>query len=651
VSAPAVPAEIAAVGYLLPAVVASSCLVVIALGIARPPDPGKYMDKAMFAVAVLVTTTLGLLFLRRMPKRTAGPGISLLATTGLLIGIFWVERPYLTHILWEGFGISVALLALGLTLVFWPVLALSRSSPLVNRALGAGTIVLCLADLVSFLRTLNFFPDAFTNSYVLNEVLAPVAGRAPDSSFLPQYVVLYGWLFVPLRHLFGPWALAKLTAAFLSCLSVGAIALAVLIARRSLPRGCSWLAAALVVPFTSVTVLHGAALSSPIGSYLEELPVRLFPAMLFSWISIAQLHHLRTGPVRAKQLGALGLLGGLIAWNSQDFGIAVVVSYTVVLLVARTRTRLGHVIAVWLAGLASGLAAYPIFLLLRGTPVRLSYFALFSRTYEGGFGAALVQVPGPVLVVLPLLLGATIVGWCLLLHQRHQPRLGCSTSDYPVLTLVFVGTWSCIGFLYYLNRSYASGQLQMLLMPCGVCLAALVSLCMQVTQAELPDRPDRVPLFSRLHSRTYFSLLPIALLSSLALAAALQGPNPWTFINDLAHPPQRATFSSELASLGRVRGAAAYVRRHGGSLGYFGENGNFISLVTGVPSLMLVDGAALATTSPVLYSDTCNYLRQHATKWLVTSKEASQLFGVAPCGLYRQVDVAGLPAGTLHIRL
>ena len=497
-------------------------------------------------------------------------------------------------------------------------------STFLRRTLTAFVIVVSLGDLASLVRTLKYFANTGSNVYVLNEVLAPAAGRVPDATFLPQYVALYGWALVPLRHLITPWAFANLAVVLLSCLSVLAVVLGVLIAGRALPSGSLWLAVGLVVPLTSVTVAHGAAFGSSIGSDLQELPVRLFGAMFFSWIGLGELARLRNGAARPKSMCILGLLGGLIAWNSQDLGIAVVVAYTAVLFGAAPLRQGGRTILLWISGLVLGFAAYPLLTLLGGSPVKLEYFALFSRTYEAGFGEALVQVPGPVLVVLPLLLASTAVGWCLLLCQRQQPLCG-SSRDHAVPTLALVGTWSTIGFLYYLNRSYASGQLQLLLMPCGVCLAGLVSLCAEA--GKMSPGGHRWGWRRLMPDDLRASLLPISLLVSLAFATILQSPRPRQTIENITRPPASAGFLSQVTALGSVQTAQAYVRRQGGSLGYFGENGSYITLVTGVPTLLLADTPVLAESSPVLRKDTCSYLRAHATRWLVSSQAAHRYFG------------------------
>ena len=85
-------------------------------------------------------------------------------------------------------------------------------------------------DLVSLIRTLSDFTYAVVNVAVLNEMLAPSAGRVPDANFVPTYVTLYGWVLVPLRHFMSPWSLAQSAMILASALGVLAVVFGVYIA-------------------------------------------------------------------------------------------------------------------------------------------------------------------------------------------------------------------------------------------------------------------------------------------------------------------------------------------------------------------------------------------------------------------------------------
>jgi hypothetical protein len=284
--------------------------------------------------------------------------------------------------------------------------------------------------------------------------------------------------------------------------------------------------------------------------------------------------------------------------------------------------------------------------LLLGTHIQLSDFAIFSRAYAGGFYSSLIQVPGPVLVVLPLLLASASAGWCLLWRQRTPSRIDSPAHDRAILTLALVGTWGTAGFVYYLDRSYASAQLQILLLPGGVCIVALISLGRDV-RARLGDPSPGAPR-SR---QVAWSLVPLTLLASLPFAAMLQTPNPVTTVRDLTRAAPQYRFAPQLIKLSDVRKAEAYVQARGGTLGYFGNNGSYVHLETGLPITLLVDDPALLASSPVLRAKACRYLEAHSTKWLLLSPTDTDGFGIPDlCGRYRRVKVHGLPRGTLFVR-
>ena len=571
-TAVAPPTEVTAVTNLLPRVTTMTVAVVIGLALLRGQHGSKAWDKAMFAVPVALAALLCVYFLVRAPRRSTSAIASVLATCGLLVGIARIERQgeftyvggiayRLPQLFWEGFGFEVAVAALLLALALWFGLERIDSSRRLQHVLTAAVAIVALVDLPSLIRTVSNFAEPSNNVYMLNEVLAPAAGRVPDGNFVPQYVTLYGWVLVPFRHLLSAYDLAALAMIFMSCLGVLSVVLAVTIAARSMSRPSVWLAAAIVIPLTCVTARHDATphFVSSIGSYMQELPIRMFPTMLYSFLGLEALTRLRSTRGRVWHLPALGVLAGLIVWNSQDFGIVVTIAYFAVLIVAAPRGRAVRSALSWGGGFAAGLVVYPLLSSLTGAPVRLSNFGLFSRAFANGYASSPIQVPGPVLVVLPVLLAATSVGWCLLWRHRSRESTAPSAQDRTILTLALVGTWATGGFVYYLDRSYASGQLQVLLMPCGVCLAALASLGLEARR-QLPrigERPASLSL------RQYLSLLPVALLVSLGMASMLQGPGPATVAKGFRNTPADVAFSSSVVPAATLASAEAYVNSQG----------------------------------------------------------------------------------------
>ena len=637
-----VPDDAAILSTLLPRIMTAVIAWVGVLALLRHGSANKTWDKAMFVGSIALAVLLSIAFLMRPPKHVAGTSatvFSAFATGGLLVGIACVERPELTHLLWEGFGVSIATVSLIIALYLWNELERIQASRPLRSVLNVAVAVLAACDLLSLFRTLHFMADVGNNTFLLNEMLAPAAGRTPDGNFVSSYVTLYGWFLVPFHHFLAPVHLAELAMIVLSVLGVLSVVIAVVIAYRSMSSPSFWIAAGLVVPLTTVTVLHFGATDSSIGSFFQELPYRMFPAMLVSLIGLEELVRLRQGITRSWHLPAVGALAGLFLWNTQDFGLAVIVAYSIVLAVALPRRRQ---ILSWFGGMLGGFALYPLLSLLTDAPVKLTYFAFFARTFAGGLLAAPIQVPGPVLVVLPLLLSSTAVGWSLLWRQRRLADSVPAVFDRTVLTLALIGTWSMLGFVYYLNRSYASGQLQIFLMPCGVCLVALVSLAGRERKQLLRSRPN-----SRQSLRVSMCLFPVALLVAMGFGALLQSPNPVQTVRYLTKPSPNYGFESNLIPQNTIQAAEAFAASRGGSLGYFGASSNFVQLATGLPSLLLYDDPGQFADSPTVRRDGCLYLRQHSTKFLLISPTDQ---GPADtCGLYTPVSAPNL-AGLLFIR-
>ncbi len=93
-----------------------------------------------------------------------------------------------------------------------------------------------------------------------------------------------------------------------------------------------------------------------------------------------------------------------------------------------------------------------------------------------------MQVPGPALVVVPIIVCSAAAGWALMRIRRRDSAREDALLDRATITLTFVGTWAAISLLYYMNRAFAAGQLQTMLLPCGVCVATLLAVAMRTDE-------------------------------------------------------------------------------------------------------------------------------------------------------------------------
>jgi len=617
-------------------VTALALLVLVAMLSIRGSAGSKVWDRVAFVTCVAGTAFLAIRFLRKStvpPSRLA----SLMSVGGIIWGIARIEHHPMTPPYWEGFGTSVALLSLPLAFLIIPVSTWVGRSRFRSRAVAVPLLALATVDLLSFFRDLSNFSVAANNTFVLNEVLAPAAGRVPGANFIPQYTTLFGWGILPFRHVVGTNALADLAIIMLSCLSILSVVLAVVLGRRCLPKRSLWLALGLIVPLVTVTAIHNAVTSS-IGSILQDLPVRMFPAMLYSVIAVESLVALMRHSVRRSSIIALGMLAGLMAWNSQDFGIAVALAYALVLQVAARGSFRKRATILWLYGLAPGLLLYPVGAAVIGHPINFRYFALTARSFSAGFASSPIQIPGPVMFVLPVILGSVAVGGSLLWKIVEQATTTSKALDHAVVTLAFVGTWSTIGFVYYLDRSYASGQLQLFLLPVGVCACALFSLCRSAI-ASGSDGPGSSVLSPLRHGALW--VLPVTVPIVVGFAAILQTPSPSTSLDALEHPPPSIGFLATVPTQ-NVRVALTYIKSHGGgSVGYFGSSANYLKLSTGVTPRILYDDPSDFQLSPAAHRAGCAYLRKNPTKWLVTVPYVTLYVGPTICHDYRPLQVPG----------
>ncbi len=327
----AVTAEHRVLNALIPRVTAVTLLVLVVGAPATDKDLNGTFNKPIYAAILLLATAVTLLFVRRSRPTGLDVAIAFLSGGGLIWGMWVIERPRLLNY-WEGFGYHVALASLVLLLVMAIILPLHRLPTAVRLALSLLVVAVCVFDILGGIRTLDYMVYVNNNLNEVNDILGPMAGKIPESTFIPQYTALYGWLFAPLKGVLSPLAIVGAIAIFLTVLGFITVGLAVLLVKRVLP-GRGWmLALALVVPITYVTS-HATGDINSIASLFQALPIRLFSGFLIVAIGLQDLLLMYRGTLRSWRLLAVGALCGLLAWNSQDFGVAAVGVYGLMVLV------------------------------------------------------------------------------------------------------------------------------------------------------------------------------------------------------------------------------------------------------------------------------------------------------------------------------
>ena len=634
---------------LIPRVAAITLLVLIAGTLATNNNQTGTANKPVYVAILLLGAATTVLFVRNGRPVGLDTTFALLSSLGLVWGIWTIERPQLLNFgYWEGFGYDVALASLALLLllmVAWPPRHLA--TPL-RIALGTLVVAVCAFDVLGAIRTLDYMPAVNNNLNEINDILGPAAGKIPDSSFIPQYTSLYGWLIEPLKGVLSPLALVGAIAIMLTVLGFVTVALAVLVAKRVLADRGWVLALALVVPITYVTS-HVTGDISSIASLFQELAIRLFSGFLIAAIGLHDLMLMYHGTLRARRLVAVGALCGLVAWNSQDFGVAAMATYGLMVLVVPRPSIRWRALGFWLTGMVFGLALYPLFLLAIGRPLHLGFVGAFAKLAGSGFGTAPIQVPGPVLVVVPILISATAAGWALIAARRKRTS-GDGPVDRAAITLAFVGTWTVLSLVYYISRGYAAAQLQSTLLPCGVSVACLVSVALHSEQVDhTPWARGDTTTWGRVSGKV--TLFPVGLFVCLCFASALLTPDPVLATTELLHPPAGGGYTTyDLPQItAAVNRARTYTAGKPGSLTYLGESFNYVALAMHVPSDAILFPYALSPPGDQsVVQIECQYFDDHHSQWLVLSTNALAAFGPGVCGRYHAVRVEGLMYGQLQ---
>jgi hypothetical protein len=587
-------------------------------GLKNPLTEG--VDKVYFLAALVVGA---LAFVLRFPER-AERALSVTGLTGFAImvwGLLTVEHLSMVNTLWLGFGRTVTIATLVLIplagYVLRPSAAIARPYRLAGYAL---LVAVGLVGALSFIQTRTSLMQPNHSAYVFNEVYAAAAGHYPYTDFVPQYQTLFTYLFLPVISLLGPeQALNPVLVVFsaLSLVTVGLGVLAGLMATRGLNR---LLAPLVILPLVFITQGPGRLQwGGSISALHSAFPVRMLMPTLIG-VVIALLPALgvqRWHPYRHAL--PLGVLIGLSCFHQVDFGLAAAVSVGALLLITEVPARLLRSLASYCGSVAAGFLAVPLLHWLAEKPLDAGKIGWFVRQFGGGFGSEPMQIPGPVLVVLPLLVGATVTCLAALRAQRAALRSGSwvelgllnslrpepvadslrpPAPDHALVSVQraallgsYFGVFAIAAFPYYLNRSYASGQLQILFLPLGVALCA----CAQIIAAS-PEWIERARSAKTLLFR--FAL-------AVPVASMVLLPSPRHELTRLGGEHSETHWPSEKTASVLAIGDAWKRLGSYETVGYWGNDGNYIQSMIGVRNVTRFNSPLDGSMSPAARKELC----------------------------------------------
>ncbi|MDA2963236.1 MAG: hypothetical protein O3A27_05730 [Actinomycetota bacterium] len=625
-------------------------------------------DKAIYLLALLVA---GIFLLIGFSKAVKPSGKYLYGSVAFLvtaIGIGGLEEHepingvVLSYRLWLGFGPYVLLLALLLTPFVFRVIEWRSLHIAWKTLLSALFFLNSVLVIPSFWQSAATVIDADHSEYVINELLAPLVGYWPYSDFIPQYQSFYGFLLKPFASGMNAAQISNLALIALTILSFITLILSVFIAWRAINRSSIFLAVGLIIPLTCLTQFPTReGYMGSIAALLSGISIRIFPGLVLIALLILLLRKssLAWTGKRATAFLIFGFISGLTTWQSQDFGIAAVVtSYLVIAFAGSSKILDLRTTGFALIGYVPGFLLYPIIATAAGKPIDFKFFLFFARQFGSGFGAERIRTPGPVLFILPLLVLLVVVHG---IYIYKSKKSSSETGDYSLNSLIgfSYGLWSLFGFTYYLNRSYASGQMQVLFLPLAISLAALVGILMK--------EPVRSLVFGNLQKgfllspraireKNFAWVMPLLLIISIPFASLLLTPNPsveMKRINEAKTSP-RWPKPTILASVSDAKIAADYAKGAGLSLAFFGASSNYVQMESGVKSVSILNSPFDLFMSEQTVQTSCDYIFKINPDTIIVSDEGANLFrfeGNTLCNTYIQQDIPGVRPGRFAVKV
>ena len=628
----------------------------LAIQILRGDNRSESIDRAIYLIGLITAAYFYFSIMLSRKFQVKGSLVaSSVALLALAIGIFGVEQHdpingvVLSNRLWLGFGPFVLLLVLLIAPFAWYTYRWVQVRNFLKPILGLIALTSFALASLSFWQDNNSVIDPDHSEYVLNEVLSIPSGSWPFSDFIPQYQTLFTFLVAPFSGALAASQITQIAFALMFICSIMALVLGFFLVRRTLPSKSIALSILLVVPLTALTQFptREGYLGS-ISALLSGLAIRVFPGMVLISSFILILINLNS-PSISKRITVviLGVFTGLNMWSSQDFGIAssLLVALLPLLLKYDEKWKRNFFATHLWGGAIFGFFIYPLVSMLFGYPVNFSFFAFFARQFGGGFGAENIRTPGPVLVILPLIIGLIAVHSKLIVHAQSvsDPEKRRTLFYTGVLGFAF-SSWAALGFNYFLNRSYASGQLQILFILVAVALAAFVGGYLQLQTEVVQSPPFKFKSSLKLFARPSSNLF-VAMLISLPLATLVLTPNPvieLDRINSSKDVP-RWPKASVISSIEDAQAGVAWAKINGSSIAFFGASANYVSKETGIQSASILNSPFDTLMSQQTIDTTCAFLTEVNADYLVLSDEGAAMFRFKDNTLCERYAFADIP--------
>lgn len=534
------------------------------------------------------------------------------------------------NVFWFGFGIEVFILSIIISPFVLKILFSSQTYFNILRIFIF--LYLILSYLLSHFQFTDNLIDIVHSSYVFDEILSIKSGKIPYQDFIPQYQTLFTYTSLLLPDL---EVLPLLNIYLLSFFSISVFILAVSIKLISNSyRNFNLINSTIIfVPFLVVAPIFYSRLEygGTIAALITAYPVRIFPffvifLIFFKGYNFSHENHAKI--INDKFLYIAFYLLGLNLLNNFEFGLASLFTCVSVLLITEmiSKHNLMHLIkkiilllSVSVLGSLTLIGIYKLYNL----NFEINYIGWWFKQYamSNALGKKIV-IPGPSQFILPIVL-STLLGHI----YFFKSSLTSSKENLVLMKNSIFGMGFCIftilGLPYYIGRSYASGQLQIFLLPVSLSFALMIgSLLTHSKITKINVRSINQNFFNSI-----FFILLIAVFISSSIISSTPNREMQRIINgrDVANWPSQLQLEiiNEVSDFKKSLSAE--------KIGYFGDFSNIISYQTGLFSVTNVSGIdnvkmdSVFSFQTLLYNQSCETIEENKFDYIVTDKNATKI--------------------------
>ena len=241
-----------------------------------------------------------------------------------------------------------------------------------------------------------------------------------------------------------------------------------------------------------------------------------------------------------------------------------------------------------------------------------------------------IITPGPVLIILPWIVALVCASFYLLIKERFSNVAIEEESRRAIITTAFFSLWTLIGFSYYLNRSYASGQMQILFLPLAVASASFFGYLFN-QNSELPWKPRlniKLSTWKMSSIKRNSSYLLISIIMSLPLSSIIAFPNPAIEIDRLTSSSPDHVWPKSLLvkTTNEVLIGKKFAQDNAVTISFFGASSNYMKIATGIESANILNSPWDIPVSSEAIEVGCSRIFNVNSDILILGEEGPALF-------------------------